>query len=135
MPCVKVSAGRCGPGAFRPTTAGSVLLERRDPVEPSREAHSGVVPSRLLLLIGSSPPPHLRRLLRPLSLLQHPSSLPSERLGWRCRPAPMAKFFTLNTGAKIPSVGLGTWQSEPGLVGAAVIAAVKVPFPFRPTLE
>ncbi|XP_039136256.1 NADPH-dependent aldo-keto reductase, chloroplastic-like isoform X2 [Dioscorea cayenensis subsp. rotundata] len=33
--------------------------------------------------------------------------------------------FTLNTGAKIPSVGLGTWQSEPGVVGQAVIAAVK----------
>ncbi|XP_020588705.1 aldo-keto reductase family 4 member C9-like [Phalaenopsis equestris] len=37
----------------------------------------------------------------------------------------MAKHFVLNTGAKIPSVGLGTWQSEPGVVGAAVIAAVK----------
>lgn len=35
-------------------------------------------------------------------------------------------FFELNTGAKIPSVGLGTWQSDPGLVGNAVAAAVKV---------
>ena len=34
--------------------------------------------------------------------------------------------FDLNTGAKIPSVGLGTWHAEPGVVGQAVIAAVKV---------
>ncbi|PON90804.1 Aldo/keto reductase [Trema orientale] len=34
--------------------------------------------------------------------------------------------FQLNTGAKIPSVGLGTWQSSPGLVGDAVTAAVKI---------
>ena len=34
--------------------------------------------------------------------------------------------FMLNTGAKIPTVGLGTWQAEPGVVGQAVIAAVKV---------
>lgn len=34
--------------------------------------------------------------------------------------------FDLNTGAKIPSVGLGTWNAEPGVVGQAVIAAVKV---------
>ncbi|XP_052159200.1 aldo-keto reductase family 4 member C10-like isoform X2 [Oryza glaberrima] len=37
----------------------------------------------------------------------------------------MAKHFVLNTGAKIPSVGLGTWQSDPGVVGDAVYAAVK----------
>lgn len=35
-------------------------------------------------------------------------------------------FFELNTGAKIPSVGLGTWQAAPGVVGDAVAAAVKV---------
>ncbi|KAJ8899653.1 hypothetical protein K2173_019349 [Erythroxylum novogranatense] len=35
-------------------------------------------------------------------------------------------FFELNTGAKMPSVGLGTWQAEPGVVGAAVEAAVKI---------
>ncbi|XP_062231559.1 NADPH-dependent aldo-keto reductase, chloroplastic-like [Phragmites australis] len=37
----------------------------------------------------------------------------------------MAGQFVLNTGAKIPSVGLGTWQAEPGVVGDAVFAAVK----------
>lgn len=37
-------------------------------------------------------------------------------------------FFELNTGAKIPSIGLGTWQAAPGVVGDAVAAAVKVRF-------
>ncbi|XP_004142054.2 NADPH-dependent aldo-keto reductase, chloroplastic [Cucumis sativus] len=35
-------------------------------------------------------------------------------------------FFTLNTAAKIPSVGLGTWQAAEGLVGNAVAAAIKI---------
>ncbi|XP_051131961.1 NADPH-dependent aldo-keto reductase, chloroplastic-like [Andrographis paniculata] len=36
------------------------------------------------------------------------------------------RYFDLNTGAKIPSVGLGTWQAPPGVVGQAVEAAVKI---------
>ncbi|KAK4268713.1 hypothetical protein QN277_025327 [Acacia crassicarpa] len=35
------------------------------------------------------------------------------------------RFFPLNTGAQIPSVGLGTWQSSPGLVGGAIASAIK----------
>lgn len=38
----------------------------------------------------------------------------------------MATGFVVNTGAKIPSVGLGTWQADNGVVGDAVYAAVKV---------
>jgi len=38
----------------------------------------------------------------------------------------MAESFVLNTGARIPSVGLGTWQIEPGAVSDAIYAAVKV---------
>lgn len=34
--------------------------------------------------------------------------------------------FTLNTGAKIPAIGLGTWEAPPGQVGQAVYHALKV---------
>ncbi|KAM0901212.1 hypothetical protein ACQ4PT_020137 [Festuca glaucescens] len=37
----------------------------------------------------------------------------------------MAESFVLNTGARIPSIGLGTWQIEPDVVGNAIYAAVK----------
>ncbi|XP_051131960.1 NADPH-dependent aldo-keto reductase, chloroplastic-like [Andrographis paniculata] len=40
--------------------------------------------------------------------------------------APEIRYFELNTGAKIPSVGLGTWQADPGVVGQAVETAIKI---------
>lgn len=33
------------------------------------------------------------------------------------------KTFTLNTGAKIPAIGFGTWKAGPGEAAAAVRAA------------
>uniref|UniRef100_A0A0E0JR03 NADP-dependent oxidoreductase domain-containing protein n=1 Tax=Oryza punctata TaxID=4537 RepID=A0A0E0JR03_ORYPU len=47
----------------------------------------------------------------------------------------MAKHFVLNTGAKIPSVGLGTWQSDPGVAGDAVYAAIKVGIALKKLFE
>ena len=35
-------------------------------------------------------------------------------------------YFDLNTGANIPALGLGTWKAPPGVVGQAVITAVKI---------
>ncbi|KAI7384557.1 hypothetical protein KC328_g10755, partial [Hortaea werneckii] len=35
------------------------------------------------------------------------------------------KTVKLNTGAKIPQLGFGTWQSAPGEVGTAVYEALK----------
>ncbi|KAF1832497.1 Aldo/keto reductase [Decorospora gaudefroyi] len=37
----------------------------------------------------------------------------------------LGRKVTLNTGAKIPQLGFGTWQAEPGQVGAAVLEALK----------
>lgn len=34
--------------------------------------------------------------------------------------------FTLNTGAKIPAVGFGTWKAAPGEAAAAVKTAFEV---------
>jgi diketogulonate reductase-like aldo/keto reductase len=38
---------------------------------------------------------------------------------------PLAETFTLNTGARIPAVGFGTWQAAPKEVEKAVEIALK----------
>jgi len=37
----------------------------------------------------------------------------------------LSRRALLNTGAKIPQIGFGTWQSEPGQVGTAVYEALR----------
>ena len=37
----------------------------------------------------------------------------------------LGRVAKLNTGAVIPRLGFGTWQSSPGEVGAAVYEALK----------
>ncbi|KAK9266434.1 hypothetical protein L1049_021437 [Liquidambar formosana] len=49
----------------------------------------------------------------------------SESAVFELKMAKDTQFFELNTGAKIPSVGLGTWQAAPGVVGDAVATALK----------
>ncbi|KAK7259960.1 hypothetical protein RIF29_25598 [Crotalaria pallida] len=36
------------------------------------------------------------------------------------------RFFQLNTGAYIPSIGLGTWQADPGVIAHVISSAIKV---------
>ncbi|WVZ17671.1 hypothetical protein V8G54_010653 [Vigna mungo] len=43
----------------------------------------------------------------------------------RKKMAKLIQFFELNTGAKIPSVGLGTWQAEPGIVAKTLTTAIE----------
>ena len=43
------------------------------------------------------------------------------------------KFFELNTGAKIPSIGFGTFHADPsagnGIVAKTITTAIEVPNP------
>ncbi|KAF2288637.1 hypothetical protein GH714_009717 [Hevea brasiliensis] len=45
------------------------------------------------------------------------------------------EFFELNTGAKIPSVGLGTWNAAPNAVGESITAAVKIGVALKKVFE
>jgi glycerol 2-dehydrogenase (NADP+) len=49
--------------------------------------------------------------------IKHPEISPETMTG---------QSFTLNTGAKIPALALGTWQSDPGQVKTAVATALKL---------
>jgi hypothetical protein len=60
--------------------------------------------------------------------LAHISSVQSTRFEGILKMADGIRFFELNTGAKIPSMGFGTWQADPGIVGEVVTTAIKVFF-------
>ncbi|WVZ98825.1 hypothetical protein U9M48_044205 [Paspalum notatum var. saurae] len=53
------------------------------------------------------------------------SLCPSPSSVWSLWRRGMAKSFILNTGAAIPSIGLGTWQISPGVVEDAIRAALQ----------
>ncbi|KQJ98514.1 hypothetical protein BRADI_3g37327v3 [Brachypodium distachyon] len=82
-------------------------------------------------------PTKQRKLQVPLELPFRPRQPPFMPSSSDCMPpgAEMATGFVLNTGAKIPSVGLGTWQSDPSVVGEAVYAAVKVGLALKKLFE
>jgi len=81
-------------------------------------------PNRILSSVSLSPGDHHTVALDETETATEEES--GERAGgekWRKK---MATYFTLNTGARIPSVGLGTYKAGPGVVADAITAAVKV---------
>uniref|UniRef100_A0A453DTP7 NADP-dependent oxidoreductase domain-containing protein n=4 Tax=Aegilops tauschii subsp. strangulata TaxID=200361 RepID=A0A453DTP7_AEGTS len=83
-----------------PKEAGLVTAEGTG--NPGRTLGAARRDARRPLAAHSCPP-----LLRPPPTYLLPQSLDS---AVRERETAMARHFLLNTGAKIPSVGLGTWQ-------------------------
>ena len=59
-----------------------------------------------------------------LAYLSRPFTLEPKNAGKKMGSA--IRFFELNTGAKMPSVGLGTYRSDAHLVGDVLTSAVKV---------
>eukprot|EP00256_Glycine_max_P067788 XP_025982383.1 uncharacterized protein LOC100788951 isoform X5 [Glycine max] len=45
------------------------------------------------------------------------------------------RFFELNTGANIPSLGLGTWLADPGVVGDVIAHAVEIGLALKKLFE